>query len=103
VCALDDAFWPTGEQPGPVDKFRIIEGFEHPVLKRYVRFLAATGIEVAGIEFIRRADGSIVTYDVNTNTNYNARAEAAAGRYGMQELARFLGRELAAEQARAAA
>jgi hypothetical protein len=43
-----------------------------------------------------------VTYDVNTNTNYNAQAEAVAQRYGMRELARFLGRELAAEQRKVA-
>jgi hypothetical protein len=67
-----------------------------------VRFLADNGVEVAGIEFIRRADGAIVTYDVNTNTNYNAPAEAVARRYGMRELAQFLGRELAAEQQKAA-
>jgi len=64
--------------------------------------LRENGIEVAGIELIRREDGAIVTYDVNTNTNYNAQAEAAAGRYGMRELARFLGHELAAEQRKAA-
>jgi hypothetical protein len=36
----------------------------------------------------------IYTYDVNTNTNYNKDAEAAAGQYGMLELAKYLGREL---------
>jgi hypothetical protein len=98
VCAVDDAFCPTGEAPAPAPRFRILEGFDHPILERYASFLASNGIEVAGIEFIRRADGAIVTYDVNTNTNYNAQAEAVARRYGKRELARFLGRELAAEQ-----
>jgi len=102
VCAADDAFCPTGEAPAADNRFRIIEGFEHPILERYARFLADNGIEVAGIEFIRRDDGAIVTYDVNTNTNYNAQAEAAAGRYGMRELARFLGHELAARRPEAA-
>jgi hypothetical protein len=101
VCAADDAFWPT-EEAAPAPKFRILEGFDHPILERYARFLAGNGIEVAGIEFIRRADGTIVTYDVNTNTNYNPPAEAVAQRYGMRELARFLGRELAAEERKAA-
>ena len=100
VCAVDDAFCPSGEAAAP--RFRILDGFDEPILERYARFLAGNGIEVAGIEFIRRADGAIVTYDVNTNTNYNAPAEAVAQRYGMRELASFLGRELAAEQRKVA-
>ena len=36
-------------------------------------------------------DGNVYAYDVNTNTNYNSDAEAKAGRYGMLELATFLG------------
>jgi hypothetical protein len=98
VCAVDEAFCPTGEEPAPAPRFRILERFEDQLLERYATFLAANGIEVAGIEFIRRPDGTIITYDVNTNTNYNAQAEAAAGRFGMRELARFLGRELTLEQ-----
>jgi hypothetical protein len=100
VCAVDDAFCPSGAAAIP--RFRILDGFDEPILQRYARFLAGNSIEVAGIEFIRRADGAIVTYDVNTNTNYNAQAEAVAQRYGMRELARFLGRELAAEQRKVA-
>lgn len=49
---------------------------------------------MAGIEFIRNKNGEIFTYDVNTNTNYNADAEKAAGRFGMLELATLLGHEL---------
>jgi hypothetical protein len=98
VCAVDEAFCPTGQEPAPAPRFRILERFDDPLLERYATFLAANGIELAGIEFIRRPDGTIVTYDVNTNTNYNAQAEAAAGRFGMRELARFLGRELTLEK-----
>jgi hypothetical protein len=101
VCTVDDAFCPTGEEPAPAPRFRILERFYDPLLERYATFLAANGVEVAGIEFIRRPDGTIVTYDVNTNTNYNAQAEAAAGRFGMRELARFLGRELTIDQQKA--
>ena len=39
---------------------------------------AAHGIEIAGFEFIETADGRLVTYDINTTTNYNADIEAAA-------------------------
>ena len=53
---------------------------------------------MAGVEFVRDAQGAPFTYDVNTNTNYNGAAEAKAGRYGMKELARFLGGELEAQR-----
>jgi hypothetical protein len=91
ACEIGDAYCPTG---APVDKFRILEDFDDPILKRYAAFLAQNRIEVAGIEFVRDADGTPYTYDVNTNTNYNAAAETRDGRHGMTKLARFLGREL---------
>lgn len=56
-------------------------------------FLAEQGIEVAGVEFFETADGRLIPYDINTNTNYNPDVEAATA------LAGFLGRELAARYA----
>lgn len=95
ACQVDDRFCPVGEG-GPLrPKFEIVNGFADPIIEQYERFLASSGIDVAGIEFIRDAAGQIHTYDVNTNTNYNPEAEAAAGTYGMLELARFLGAALA--------
>jgi hypothetical protein len=92
---VGDAFCPVGEQPAPaVARFRIIEGFRHPIVERYQRFLADHGAGIAGIEFIENAAGEIFTYDVNTNTNYNSDAEAEAGLYGMRAIARYLGEEL---------
>ena len=41
---------------------------------------AAHGIEIAGFEFIETEDGRLVTYDINTNTNYNPEIEAVAPR-----------------------
>lgn len=35
-----------------------------------------------------------MVYDINTNTNYNSDAEAVALKFGMLEIAKFLGREL---------
>jgi hypothetical protein len=95
VCAIDDAPT-TPERP----KFEILDGFAHPLHARMERFLARNGIEVAGIEMITDASGETWVYDVNTNTNYNPDAEAAAGltdtnRSGMGALAEFLGGELA--------
>lgn len=93
VCAVEDAFCPAGEAPRA--KFSIIDDIDRGLKQRYETFLAANGIEVAGIEFIRDAAGAPYTYDVNTNTNYNPDAEARAGRSAMAALARFLGAELA--------
>jgi hypothetical protein len=61
--------------------------------------MAANGIDIAGIEMILDRQGRAWTYDVNTNTNYNPDAEAAAGiagtpRAGMGAIADFLGKEL---------
>ena len=92
VCAVGDAFCPAGEELRA--KFSIVNGIDPALRSRYEAFLAAHGIEVAGIEFIRDADGMAYTYDVNTNTNYNLDAEARAGLSAMAVLARFLGVEL---------
>jgi hypothetical protein len=94
ACSVGDAFCPVGEQAG--EKFRILYGFEHPLLPRYRRLLAQHGIGVAAFEFIVDAQGRDYTYDINTNTNYNSQAEARAGVSGMRRLAQFLGRELEA-------
>ena len=94
ACAVGDAFCPAGEEPRA--KFTIIDDIDPALKQRYQSFLAANAIGIAGIEFISDANGTIYTYDVNTNTNYNPDAEARAGRSGMAELARYLGSELAA-------
>jgi hypothetical protein len=98
TCAVGDAFCPAG--PGeigePRAKFTIVDDIDPALKERYGAFLAANDIAVAGIEFIRDADGAVYTYDVNTNTNYNPDAETRAGRSAMTDLARFLGAELRA-------
>ena len=93
VCAVGDAFCPTGEEPRA--KFTIIDDIENALKRRYEAFLAANDIGVAGIEFVTDADGAVYTYDVNTNTNYNPDAEARGGRSGMETLAGYLASELA--------
>jgi hypothetical protein len=102
VCAIEDLACPVGESPAA--KFQVLEGFTHPNHAKFTAFMAANGIEVAGIEMILDADGTAWTYDVNTNTNYNSDAEVAAGiagtpKSGMGALARFLGGELRAQAA----
>ena len=66
------------------------------LLRGYETVMKDYGIEVAGFEFIRSPDGELFTYDINTNTNYNSRAEQEAQLdvTAMQRLATVLGREL---------
>jgi hypothetical protein len=94
VCAVGDVFCPAGDEPRA--KFTIIGNIDADLKHRYEHFLAQNDIEVAGIEFIADTAGTVYTYDVNTNTNYNPDAEARAGYSGMITLARFLGAELSA-------
>jgi hypothetical protein len=101
VCEVGDAMCPVGEKPSAqAPRFQVVEGFDHPIVERYGRFLAANDIEVAGVEFIADAAGELYTYDVNTNTNYNSAAEERAGKFGMRSIAAFLGEELRALEGR---
>jgi hypothetical protein len=75
--------------------FSLRDGFEHPVIGRYLEFAAAHCIGIAGFEFIETADGRLVTYDINTTTNYNAEIEAVAPRPALPAVAGYLGELLA--------
>lgn len=75
--------------------FTIVENPRPDLTAAYERFLAANGIDVAGIEYIVDKDGIAYTYDVNTNTNYNSAAETLAGKFAMLELAQLLKDKLA--------
>ena len=100
VCQVGDAYCPAGETAASAaPRFSIIDGFSHPIIERYARFLADNGIGIAGIEFITDREGELWTYDVNTNTNYNPDAERLAGKFGMRAIARYLGDELLRGQA----
>jgi len=94
ACQIGDLFCPVGEEVEEKPKFQIIEGFDDEILEKYKEVLAKNKIQVAGIEFIRNAEGTIFTYDINTNTNYNSDAEEKAGKFGMLELAAFLKKTL---------
>jgi hypothetical protein len=94
ACQIGDLFCPVGEEKEEKPKFQIIESFDEPILTKYEQVLAENNIQVAGIEFIRNAEGDIFTYDINTNTNYNFDAEAKVGKYGMLELAKYLKKTL---------
>ena len=97
ACAIGDAACPVGEAPR--DKFTVVPRIPDALRVRLERFLAANGVEVAGIEFITGTDGRTLVYDVNTNTNYNPDAERRAGVAGTDQsgpgaIAAFLGGEL---------
>ena len=91
ACAVGPAAGIGAPEPS---LFALREGFSHPVIGRYLDFAAAHGIGIAGFEFIETADGRLVTYDVNTTTNYNADIEAVAPRPALPAVAEFLGRLL---------
>ncbi len=92
-CAPEDAFCPVGENASGA-KFEIIDGFAHPLVRRFERFMSAEQVDVAAFEFIVDEEGRSYTYDINTNTNYNVDAEARAGVSGMGALADYLALEL---------
>lgn len=95
ACAVDDLFCPTdGEEESPKAKFEILNDYRPDFIDQYEEFLRKNDVQVAGIEAIQDQDGTIYTYDVNTNTNYNSDAEAVAKKFGMLELATYLGKEL---------
>ena len=81
--------------PTTGNKFKIIKNYkENELTKKYENFIAANGIEIAGIEYITDKKGEIYTYDVNTNTNYNSQAEKTSEIKGMRSIAKFLKEEL---------
>ena len=98
-CQIGDLFCPVGEQSSGENakemmKFQIVENPHKELISKYEQFLKANDIAVAGIEFIMDEKGTVYTYDINTNTNYNSLAEEKAGVFAMLELAKFLGKEL---------
>lgn len=97
ACQIGDLFCPVGEQPKTFMKFEVVENAFPELIAKFEAFLAGSGIDVAGIEFVVDENGVPYTYDVNTNTNYNGDAEQVHGTFAMLELAKFLGAALEKE------
>lgn len=95
ACALPSA--------GPMFRVREEITAEDPLIRRYAALLDELGIEIAGIEFMTTVDGRTVTYDINTNTNYNPDVENALEVPAARRIARYLGGLLAAEESGAGA
>jgi hypothetical protein len=91
ACAVDG---------GPLFRWR--EDVDAALVGRYLAFARRWGIGICGIEFLQAPDGRVLTYDVNTNTNYNLDVEAQAGRSAPRAVACYLGGLLAEERAAAA-
>jgi hypothetical protein len=102
ACAITPGVAGARRDNGPAETepslFALRQDFEHPVIGRYLEFAAANSIGIAGFEFIETADGRLVTYDINTTTNYNAEIEAAAPRPALLAVAAYLGGLLASEE-----
>ena len=95
ACAVDADFClADGTPAGSESLFALRDGFEDPIIGRYEQLAHQLGIEIAGFEFLETADGRKVTYDINTNTNYNPDVDAAAPRSGPTEIAGYLGKLL---------
>lgn len=86
-CSIEGSFCATSELE---NKFRIINNFNHSIIKHYEEFLRSHEIDIAGIEFIMDKNGDLYTYDVNANTNYNSKAEKVAGLSAHNALAEFI-------------
>jgi hypothetical protein len=70
--------------------FSILKNFSIENLSLYEDFLKENNVAIAGIEIIKDKQGALWTYDVNTNTNYNPKAESQARKNGSLQVARYL-------------
>ncbi|GEA52226.1 glutathione synthase [Vibrio inusitatus NBRC 102082] len=95
-CSIENAFCPAFEDDKAEqqqDKFEITDILDNsPLIKLHEQFLAKNQIDIAGIEVICDESGKWYSYDVNTNTNYNSKAEIKAGvpKSGMEAIAEYL-------------
>ena len=94
-CQIEDAFCPAPDKLAK-SKFTVLKDFWIPEIPACEAFLAANGMEVAAMEFSQDENGVRHFYDVNINTNYNAKAELEAGgqKRGMRRIAEFLTSQL---------
>lgn len=94
ACAVDDGAAASGVT---APTFRLRSDLTATDAAPWVDFARRFGLGVAGFEFIDTVDGRRVTYDINTNTNYNPDVERAAPLPAATAVARYLGRLLAGE------
>ena len=90
-CDPNEEFCPANSNG---NKFMILENFSNQIINKYVKVLNNNNIDIAGIEFLEDEQGQLYTYDINTNTNYNALAESLSEYNGMKSIADYLFTEL---------
>ena len=92
-CQINDAFCPVGDGDS---KFTIIEQYSNSDLEKYNFFLKANDIGIGALEYSCDSKGEKYVYDVNTNTNYNQKAEneARVKKQGMYQIAQILTEKL---------
>ncbi len=92
-CQINDTFCPVGDGNS---KFRIVDQYSNKDLDKYKLFLKANDIGIGALEYSRNSKGEKYVYDVNTNTNYNQKAEnnAICEKQGMSQIAKFLTEQL---------
>ena len=88
ACELDE----NGQPKAAESLFALRKDFQSPLIEQFLGFARKHHLEVAGFEFIEAADGRVLTYDVNTNTNYNPDVEKIAPKSGPGEIASYLQR-----------
>lgn len=86
LCPADGCQPGQGSAVDSQSIFSLREGFDDPLIDRYLSFMKANDLDVAGIEFIEDEHGNKITYDVNGTTNYSPSVEAAYGLDGMGAL-----------------
>jgi hypothetical protein len=95
-CQINDSFCPVGDNGS---KFTIVDKYSNMDLDKYKRFFKANDIGIGALEYSCNSNGEKYVYDVNTNTNYNQKAENEAGckKHGMSQIAMFLIEQLKSE------
>lgn len=98
-CEVGDASCPASDEPSTSKDrqslFSLREGFDDPIIQRYIDFMRDNHMDVAGFEFIEDGHGNKITYDINGTTNYSPGVEERHGLNGMESVARLIGEEVA--------
>lgn len=95
LCPADACEIDPSRPDRALPSFQLLEDFWIPEIEQCEAFLQANQIEIAGMEFLESEEGDRYFYDVNTNTNYNTKAEQGSpSQYeGLTQVARFLKKE----------
>ncbi|WP_193103213.1 RimK family alpha-L-glutamate ligase [Brachybacterium sp. FME24] len=101
LCPAEACALPSGDaEPEPMFRIRPEVTSGDSLIRGYQALLADLGIEIAGIEYMTTVDGRTVSYDINTNTNYNPAVEDDLEVSAARRIARHLGGLLHEERAK---